>query len=111
MTTGTCPDVDQVLRYRAGNLLGSDRQQVEEHLRRCPHCQGQTAGPRPAGATATAPAGQTFATLELPAGAPTPGGGSGTLAVPAPTGECPTDGTPFAGSALWGLKPGDRLGR
>jgi hypothetical protein len=108
MTTGTCPDADQVQRFHAGDLSGSARQQVEEHLRECPHCQRQTACPRPSGTTATGPAGQTFATLDLPAGAAPAGGGSGTLAVPAPTGG---GGAPFAGSALWGLKPGDRLGR
>ncbi len=105
MTTGTCPDADQVQRFRAGDLPESARRQVEEHLRDCPHCQRQTAGPRPAGATATAPAGQTFATRELPAGAPSTAEGSGTLAAPAPT------GAPFAGGDLWNLKPGDRLGR
>jgi anti-sigma factor RsiW len=39
----TCPESDQLIAYYQGDLGGSERLVVAQHVRQCPHCAGELA--------------------------------------------------------------------
>src|SRR5262245_60179889 len=94
-----CPDTERVRRLLAGELVGSDHQQVEAHIRECLHCRQRVGGTDPSVTPPVGPIGDTLGTMAIRAAGVTPGVESSTLALPDQTLEPVAESGPNAAPA------------